>query len=54
MKQCRGVPTTDQTIDAYYPAFDITPPYLVSAVVTQYGILNPYDLKRYFGEKGLI
>ena len=54
MKLCRGIPTTDQAIDAYYPAFDITPPHLVSGVVTQYGILNPYDLKRYFGEKGLL
>ncbi len=54
MKNCRGVPTTNQAIDAYYPAFDITPPHLVSGVVTQYGILNPYDLKRYFGEKGLV
>jgi len=54
MKNCRGIPTTDQAIDAYYPAFDITPPHLVSGVVTQYGILNPYDLKRYFGEKGLL
>ena len=54
MKNCRGIPTTDQAIDAYYPAFDITPPHLVSGVVTQYGILNPYDLERYFGEKGLL
>ncbi len=54
LKNCRGIPTTDQSIDAYYPAFDITPPHLVSGVVTQYGILNPYDLKRYFGEKGLV
>ncbi|MEA4811490.1 MAG: s-methyl-5-thioribose-1-phosphate isomerase [Anaerolineaceae bacterium] len=54
MKQCRGLPTTIPDIDAYYPAFDITPPHLVSGVVTQYGILNPYDLKTYFGERGLL
>ncbi len=48
MKSCRGVPTTDQAIDAYYPAFDITPPHLVAGVITQHGILSPYDLKRYY------
>jgi methylthioribose-1-phosphate isomerase len=48
IKACRGIPTTIDEIDAYYPAFDITPPYLVSGVITRYGILNPYDLKRHF------
>jgi len=49
MKTCRGVPTTDPAIEAYYPAFDITPPHLVSGIITEYGILNPYDLRRYYG-----
>jgi methylthioribose-1-phosphate isomerase len=49
MKACQGVPTTDPSIDAYYPAFDITPPHLVSGVITEYGILSPYDLHHYFG-----
>lgn len=49
MKSCRGMPTTDPVIDAYYPAFDITPPHLVAGVITQFGILSPYDLQRYFG-----
>ncbi|NOX61664.1 MAG: S-methyl-5-thioribose-1-phosphate isomerase [Chloroflexi bacterium] len=48
MKQCRGTPTTIDAIDAYYPAFDITPPHLVAGVITEYGVLSPYDLKRYF------
>ena len=48
IRACRGVPTTIDEIDAYYPAFDITPPFLVSGVITRYGILNPYDLKRHF------
>jgi methylthioribose-1-phosphate isomerase len=48
MKACRGIPTTDPAIDAYYPAFDITPPHLVSGVITREGILSPYDLKRHF------
>jgi methylthioribose-1-phosphate isomerase len=49
IKMCRGVQTTSQEIDAYYPAFDITPPHLVAGVITQHGILSPYDLARYFG-----
>jgi methylthioribose-1-phosphate isomerase len=49
MKACRGIPTTIAEIDAYYPAFDITPPHLVAGVITQFGILSPYDLHHYFG-----
>ncbi|TFG72198.1 MAG: S-methyl-5-thioribose-1-phosphate isomerase [Anaerolineales bacterium] len=48
IRACRGEPTTIDEIDAYYPAFDITPPYMVSGVITRYGILSPYDLKRHF------
>ena len=48
MRSCRGTPTTAAEIDAYYPAFDITPPHLVAGVITEHGILSPYDLKRYF------
>lgn len=35
-------------IKGYYPAFDITPPHLISGVVTNKGIFSPYDLMRYF------
>jgi methylthioribose-1-phosphate isomerase len=49
MKSCRGVPTTDPSIDAYYPAFDITPPHLVAGVITKDGVLSPYDLHRIYG-----
>ncbi|MCC6955619.1 MAG: S-methyl-5-thioribose-1-phosphate isomerase [Anaerolineales bacterium] len=49
MRNCRGAATTSAEIDAYYPAFDITPPHLVAGVITQYGILSPYDLQRFFG-----
>jgi methylthioribose-1-phosphate isomerase len=49
IKMYRGVPTTLQDIDAYYPAFDITPPHFVAGVITQHGILSPYDLARFFG-----
>lgn len=32
-------------VKGYYPAFDITPPKLVSAVITDKGIYSPYNLK---------
>lgn len=45
MRACRGQPTTIPEIDAYYPAFDITPPHLVAGVVTKAGVFSPYDLR---------
>ncbi len=50
IRACRGVPTTIDDIPAYYPAFDITPPYMVSGVITMHGILSPYDLNRHFSK----
>ena len=44
-----GIRTTMEGVKGYYPAFDITPPKLVSAVVTEKGIFSPYDLKKYWG-----
>lgn len=46
--QAMGVRTACEGVKGYYPAFDITPPHLVSGVVTDMGILSPYDLHRYF------
>jgi methylthioribose-1-phosphate isomerase len=48
MKSFQGTPTTLAEIGAYYPAFDITPPHLVAGVITQFGVLSPYDLRRFF------
>lgn len=44
----RGIKNTLEGVKGYYPSFDITPPYLISGVVTDKGIYSPYDLKRYF------
>lgn len=44
----RGIKTTLEGVKGYYPAFDITPPKLISGVVTDKGIYSPYDLKRYY------
>ncbi len=49
IKACRGIPTTIDEIEAYYPAFDITPPHLVAGVITEYGVLSPFHLKQYYG-----
>ena len=46
--QAMGVPTAADGVKGYYPSFDITPPSLVSGVVTDCGIFSPYDLHRYF------
>ena len=51
--QAMGVATTMEGVKGYYPAFDITPPHLVSGVVTDHGIYAPYDLKRYFENPGV-
>lgn len=46
--QAMGVRTAAQGVKGYYPSFDITPPSLISGVVTDRGIYSPYDLPRYF------
>ncbi|MEN6620987.1 MAG: s-methyl-5-thioribose-1-phosphate isomerase [Smithella sp.] len=43
-----GISTTKEGVKGYYPAFDITPPQLVSAVITHKGVFSPWDLRRYF------
>ncbi|MDP0489128.1 MAG: S-methyl-5-thioribose-1-phosphate isomerase, partial [Fusobacterium sp. JB020] len=45
---CNGIRNTLEGVEGYYPAFDITPPEFVSAVVTDQGIYSPYNLKEYF------
>lgn len=46
--EARGIKNTMEGVKGYYPSFDITPPSLVSGVVTDRGIFVPYDLHRYF------
>ena len=43
-----GIRTAKEGVKGYYPAFDITPPNLVSAVVTEKGIFSPRDLVKHF------
>jgi len=46
--QAMGVRTAAEGVKGYYPAFDITPPELVTGVVTDLGIYSPLELNRYF------
>jgi methylthioribose-1-phosphate isomerase len=47
-----GLPTTKEGVRGYYPAFDITPPELVTAIVTPKGVFAPSDLKGYYLGRG--
>lgn len=49
--ELNGIKHTLEGVKAIYPSFDITPPELIGAVVTDRGIFSPYDLKRYIKEQ---
>ena len=52
--QAMGVRTAMQGVRGYYPSFDVTPPHLISGIVTDCGTFSPYDLARYYrtGNRG--
>lgn len=52
--QAMGQLTANSNVKGYYPAFDITPPELVTSVVTDQGLFSPYDLKKYIAVQGEI
>lgn len=43
---CRGVRTGAPGVEGYYPAFDITPPTLIGAIVTDRGVFSPLEIGR--------
>jgi len=45
--RCAGERTTVDGVDALYPAFDVTPPDLVTAIVTDRGAFAPHDVGSY-------
>ena len=45
--QAMGVRTAAEGVKGYYPSFDVTPPHLISGVVTDHGVFSPYDLRSY-------
>ena len=52
--QAMGTPTANQNVKGYYPAFDITPPELVTGVATDQGMFSPYELHKYKPVEGEI
>jgi methylthioribose-1-phosphate isomerase len=46
--QFMGTRTVKEGVNGYYPAFDITPPTLISSVVTTLGNFSPFDLANHF------
>ena len=51
--QAMGVRTAVDGVKGYYPAFDITPPSLVTGIVTDQGVFAPADLHHYFDNGAL-
>jgi methylthioribose-1-phosphate isomerase len=43
-----SVRTAIHGIEGYYPAFDVTPPHLISAICTDRGIFAPHAVREYF------
>lgn len=46
----RGINNTLPDVQAIYPSFDITPPYLIDGVITDKGVYSAYDVAAYFEE----
>ena len=46
----RGINNTLPGVQAIYPSFDITPPYLIDGVITDKGVYSAYDVAAYFEE----
>ena len=46
--QAMGVRTAAEGVKGYYPAFDMTPPELITGIVTNKGIFAPTELSGYF------
>lgn len=46
--EAMGVRTAKEGVKGWYPAFDITPPHLISGIVTDKGIYTPYNVTDYF------
>ncbi|NMB54883.1 MAG: s-methyl-5-thioribose-1-phosphate isomerase [Leptolinea sp.] len=47
-----GTRIVKEGVKGFYPAFDITPPTLISGVVTSSGVFSAFDLKNHFQANG--
>ncbi len=45
---CMGTRTASQLATGWYPAFDVSPPHLVSAIATSVGVFAPLQIKQRF------
>ncbi len=45
-----GVRTAVEGVKGYYPAFDMTPPDLITGIVTNKGIFRPEEVNNYFND----
>jgi methylthioribose-1-phosphate isomerase len=52
VKMIMGIATTREDMKAFYPAFDIIPPHLISGIITPKGLVSAYGLANVFNEKG--
>lgn len=48
--EAMGVRTAVPGVKGFYPAFDKTPPHLISGIVTDRGIFSPYNLADYYAD----
>ena len=48
--QAMGVRTAAAGVKGYYPAFDMTPPSLITGIATDKGMLSPFELESYFAD----
>lgn len=44
---CMGVRSATKNVTGFYPAFDVTPPELVSGIATDKGVFSPYTIGDY-------
>jgi methylthioribose-1-phosphate isomerase len=51
---CGGERTAPEGVQGLYPSFDITPPDLVSAIVTDRGVFSPREINTYIDSKPFI
>ncbi len=48
--RCGAEPTAVAGVDALYPAFDVTPPELITAIVTERGVFRPNHMRTYWDD----
>lgn len=48
---CRGVRTGAPGVEGYYPAFDVTPPTLIGAIVTDRGVFSPLEIGKAYANR---